>query len=107
MPYTEDDVPFVGISETSQIAAQTLRSREVDETRILAVLERKALHGATCDEVEVELSLAHQTASARIKGLRDKGRLLKTATVRQTRRHRPASVYVLSAYREWVEVVEG
>lgn len=49
--------------------------------------------GMTCDEVEEATGLSHQTASARINGLRAKGRVEDSNVLRRTRSGRNAIVW--------------
>jgi hypothetical protein len=49
--------------------------------------------GLTCDSVELMTALPHQTASARIKSLVDRGVIKDTGLRRQTRSGRMARVY--------------
>jgi predicted transcriptional regulator len=51
--------------------------------------------GKTCDEIEVETGLTHQSASARINELEDLGHVERRGTRRPTRAGRKAFVYVL------------
>jgi hypothetical protein len=77
-----------------------------DKRRITEYFKKVGAHGATCDEIEVELGLSHQTASARFKELDRKGTIVikmqKTgiATRRKTRRGSKARVFVLAQYAE-------
>jgi predicted transcriptional regulator len=52
-----------------------------------------ALAGLTCDELEQETGLAHQTASARVNALWRDGLIQRTAEKRKTRSGRFAFVY--------------
>lgn len=52
--------------------------------------------GATCDEVEQQLRMRHQTASARIRELYRAGDLRDSGKRRPTRSGRPAIVWVLA-----------
>jgi hypothetical protein len=49
--------------------------------------------GATCDEVETELSLCHSSAAARISELAARSRLQRTDKKRRTRKGRTAIVW--------------
>jgi hypothetical protein len=52
------------------------------------------LHGITCDEIEEQLGMRHQTASARIRELELSSDLIKTDRKRPTRSGRGAFVYI-------------
>lgn len=75
--------------ESIQDSAGVIRDRI--EVRIGRTKE-----GLTCDEVEVQLDLRHQTASARIRELRSEGRIYDTGERRPTRSGRPAIVWKVS-----------
>ncbi len=86
-------VPYVRGSDTSRAAADSIRPHVSHiEGEILAIM--RALSGCTCDEIEQETKLAHQTASARLKGLADKGLIKDSGARRKTRSGRAARVYV-------------
>lgn len=53
----------------------------------------KTKNGLTCDEVEVELEMSHQTASARIRELVLAGRIEDSGDRRPTRSNRRATVW--------------
>lgn len=53
--------------------------------------------GMTCDEVEVESNMLHQTVGPRIKELRDRGLIEDSGKKRPTRSERPAIVWVAKA----------
>ena len=52
--------------------------------------------GATCDEVESDIGMIHQSASARIRGLVKMGLLRESGSRRKTRRGRLAIVWVVN-----------
>jgi len=62
--------------------------------RILDKLIEKG--DATCFELELLLSLVHQTASARIAELKQENRIIDTGKKRLTERGYPASVYKIN-----------
>ena len=87
-------VPHNG-TDTSRDAAESMRPHVSDmEGQILVVL--RARGNLTCDEVECFLGFAHQTASARLKGLADKGLIKDSGARRPTRSGRMARVYVVA-----------
>ena len=89
-------VPYVKGSDTSRAAAESMVPHVSDlEEGILLFLQKRG--GATCDELEHVTGLAHQTASARLKGLADKGLIRDSGARRKTRSGRAARVYVAVA----------
>ena len=94
--------PFARGSETSRqaaisIQADTNRLRK----RVLHYIDRNLGYGATCDEVEVESGLSHQTCSARFRELAQRGQIIPKVdsegkpVTRKTRSGRAAQVWVL------------
>lgn len=90
-------VPYVKGSDTSRAAAESMRPHVSEIERAVLLFVGSYLKGVTCDEVEFCLRMAHQTASARIKGLRDKGLIKHSGMKRKTRSGREAHVYVVVA----------
>lgn len=68
-----------------------------DEARVLAFIRGRGDHGATDDEIEENLGLLHQNASARRRTLELRGRVVKTTQARRTRHGRWAGVYRVAA----------
>ena len=64
-----------------------------DRSKILAVLQDSQVHGLTCEELEDELEMAHQSCSARITELKRDG-LIAEIGRRQNRSGRYAAVYI-------------
>ena len=95
-PYPPDGVPFVAGSETSEAAAKQTNAMS-DEDRVYQFMAERAGHGATDDEIETALGLAHQTASARRRTLELKRKVFRTSKTRLTRRQRMAGVYVVAS----------
>jgi predicted transcriptional regulator len=88
-------VPYVRGSDTSRAAADSMAPHvSAIESDVLAYVKRKHGYGSTCDEIEYAMGLAHQTASARLKGLADKGLIRDSGARRKTRSGRAARVYV-------------
>jgi len=86
--------PCVAGSETSEEAADRIKDHVGRLQReVLAWLERMGDLGATCDEIETDLGLSHQTVSARLCELERKDWITKTTEKRQTRSGRRAFVY--------------
>lgn len=63
--------------------------------RVLRFFELCGAFGATDDEIEAALDMAHQTASPRRRELELRGEVHRTAERRRTRRKRYAHVYVV------------
>jgi len=85
--------------------ARSISNEAFESIADVSLLQRKVLefvvdrgpHGATCDEVEQDLGLLHQTASARVSELYGKGYLQDSQRTRLTRSGRKAIVW-LSVY---------
>lgn len=84
-------LPHNGSATSRAAAASAAKRAPADEARILDVLAATPW-GLTCDEIEVALELSHQTASARLRGLSESGRVFHHGT-RATRSGRAARVY--------------
>lgn len=61
--------------------------------------------GLTCDQLEQVMRREHQSVSARVNELRDKGWLMDSQVKRKTRRNRPAIVW-MPTYRARVQAAE-
>lgn len=87
----QGDVPFEVGSGTSAEAAATIPDEELArlEQRVYETLQTPR----TCDEVEVLTGLAHQTASARIRGLVLRRQIINSGEKRITRHNRRAVVW--------------
>jgi hypothetical protein len=85
-------IPHNG-TDTSRDAAESMRPH-ISAIEDIILYHITAHGSATCDEVEAGCSLAHQTASARLKGLSDKGLIKFSGAKRPTRSGRAARVYV-------------
>lgn len=86
--------PHVG-TDTSLEAAKSIRG---DTSRLRSIVLRairaRGPRGATCDEIETELNMRHQTASARIRELVLAGHVVDSQQQRKTRSNRNAVVYL-------------
>jgi hypothetical protein len=94
-------------TETSKEASASLQAvLGPMQQKVLRFIGAQGAQGATCDEVELGLEMKHQTASARIRelSLKDKILLIEVAPkpdgtkrylTRLTRSNRPARVYVV------------
>ena len=90
----EPHPPFVRDSDTSREAAKSIISSSGRLKQ--AIIAHMRIEGAcTCDEIEVALSMRHQTASARIRELKDADTIRDTGERRKTRSGRRAAVYCL------------
>ena len=89
--------PYVKGSGTSKAAAESVQSSASSlRLQIRLYIEGQEGRGATCDEIEVALGLRHQTASARIRELVQKGNLMDSGKIRVTRARRSAVVWVVN-----------
>lgn len=97
-----DEPGHVAGSDTSEDAAESVvgSARAVRE-KVWHHIDRcirRGDTGKTCDAIEVELRMRHQTASARIRELVLAGRLFDTGERRLTRSGRKAAVYATQAF---------
>lgn len=91
-------VPHNG-TDTSKAAAESMEPHLGRLQQLIHdYYDSRRWYGATCDEAEAALEMRHQTCSARVKELRDKGLLVDSGERRKTRSHRSAAVYVLKQY---------
>ena len=89
--------PFVAGSDTSEEAADSMIPVALTiRGKVLGYITRKGSRGATCWEIEVGMSLAHQTASARIRELQQKGQVKDSGWRRRTGSNRNAVVWVVA-----------
>lgn len=81
--------------ETSLEAYESQKDKApADASKILAYIIREDRpKGATCDEIEVALSMSHQTASARVRDLFKAGIIRDSGIRRNTRTGRKATVW--------------
>jgi hypothetical protein len=88
-------VPYVRGSITSQAAAESMRPYvSAQAQRVLTRIRECGTYGATDDENELYLSIAHQAVSARRIDLEHDKLVLWNGQVRKTRSGRLAKVYV-------------
>jgi hypothetical protein len=94
-PYYPSRPGYVRGSDTSHDAADSLDESALTALRakIFAVIDVRGEYGATCDEIEVALSMRHQTASARVRELALGALIFDTGQRRSTRSGRGARVY--------------
>jgi len=92
-----DGVPFVRRSDTSKAAGDSVaRSSRSVRVRVIAAITAAGLRGATCDQLELQLGLSHQTCSARIRELTKSGVIVDGGCRRPTRSGRGAVVWVIA-----------
>ena len=94
-PIIPERPPYAASSQTSREAAESIAD-DVGrlESIVLNCIASAGKFGHTCDEVEQRTGLSHQTASARCRGLVQKGRIELNGQKRETRSGRKAGVYV-------------
>lgn len=96
-----------GNAESFEAHASTERNKARHWRLIMAHVSASERLGATCDEIEVALELAHQTASARLSELQRQKAIERKLDLhgrrmrRLTRRGCNASVYVLPEYNKF------
>ena len=91
-------VPHNG-TDTSKAAAQAILPKLSEVLmRIHMQIIRSGKLGMTCDEIERELKLRHQTASARVRDLAQRGVIDDSGSRRATSSGRPAIVWVDQAF---------
>ena len=71
-----------------------MKAKKTASDKVLSIFKRRKTGGATTDEIELASGLSHQTASARVNELTQRGILKKTPSRRFTRYGRPAYVYI-------------
>ena len=62
---------------------------------VYAAIEAAGARGMTCDECEVQLSMRHQTASARMRELKDRNLVVDSGKRRATRSGRQAAIMMI------------
>lgn len=96
--------------DTSRDAAERIRTAVNElQRRVLAYLIACGDRGATSDQAEVALGMAHQTCSARLRELRLKGLAVDSGRRRDTRSGRRAMVVTATAagFAAWQAQREG
>ncbi len=86
--------PSNGVA-TSNAAAASIYN-DASAIRMRVCLAIKSLGGATCDQVEEYTGLKHQTASARVNELKERGDIVDSGERRKTRSGRKAIVWKVS-----------
>jgi len=90
-PHVEGNTASEEAAEAIEIASMTLRGD------VYRYLKRRKNRGATCCDVEHDLRMRHQTASARIRELVLKGRVVDSGRQRRTDSFRFATVWVVKS----------
>lgn len=85
-PYSDGDT-----SRAAAVAAESVAPK--DRARVLSFIRSRGSEGAIDDEIEVALSLSHQTASARRRELVLAGLVAEAGKKRLTRTGSPAKVW--------------
>jgi uracil-DNA glycosylase family 4 len=87
--------PFNKGSDTSEKAADSIASSASSlRDFVFGIIEASGAGGLTCDGVEVESHMSHQTTSARINELAKEGRIIDSGRQRPTRSGRLAVVWL-------------
>lgn len=87
--------PHVAGSDTSQEAAEAIKPSVGRLKReVFAVVKRSGSIGITCDAIEADTAMRHQSCSARVRELVLEGRIHDSGERRKTRSGRAARVYV-------------
>lgn len=87
-------VPRVSGSRTSAEAADSMAEHVNGIAAVvLSAIRQSGVRGMTCDQLEMELGLRHQTASARVRELFLRNAITSTS-IRKTRSGRSAQVWV-------------
>jgi hypothetical protein len=93
--------PFVRGSDTSQAAAASIMPRHGSMKRmVLDLFTKEGTRGLTDNEIELQLHLRHQSASARRRELELDDLIVRTERKRLTDSGRHARVYVLKEHHE-------
>lgn len=88
-------LPHVRGSATSRAAAGAAGDfAATQEGRVLAFLRQRGAKGATSDEIEGALGIAHQSCGPRLRSLEKSGGIRRTAFTRPTRSGREAGILV-------------
>jgi hypothetical protein len=80
-------------AETSRDARASIDAGQL-RARVLAGIKASGNVGRTCDELEMELGLPHQTCSARVYELAKRGEITDSRRTRKTRNDRAAVVWI-------------
>lgn len=95
--HTDEELERMGTSKAALTSISDVRGKL--KRRVFEAIKARKKSGATCDELEDELDLKHQTLSARVRELWQEGFLRRLRGWRRTRSGRWATVYVVRKYR--------
>lgn len=89
--------PYVASSDTSTAAAFSMQRKPAAllRQRILHQIREAGALGLTCDALEAQTGLSHQTASARVNELMKTGAIEDSGARRLTRSDRKATVWIV------------
>ena len=89
--------PFAVGSDTSRAAAESIFILGGSlRFSVLELIVKSEFEGITCDEIEEDLSMSHQTASARVNEIVGAGFAIDSGHRRRTRSGRAARVLIAS-----------
>lgn len=88
--------PYVKGSDTSQAAAESVEDTAVSLCTLILKYIKYSADGMTCSDVEEQLLLRHQTASARLWDLRRRGHIVDSGKRRPSSSGRASTVWVLA-----------
>ena len=93
--------------DTSAEARESIADQigSIEQTVLQAIVAR-GIGGATCDEIEVELGMRHQTVSARFTKLAQDGKIEDTGWRRKTRSGRKAIVWIGARRKKQLSLLE-
>jgi len=78
------------------------------ELKVYDLIRLKGWEGKTCDEIEAETGLTHQSASARVSELENRHKLIERRSIRRkTRAGRQARVYVVKGLPEAAKRIDA
>lgn len=87
-------VPTIPTLSSEEAFASIKPGRAKVQTTVFNAIRVAGAWGRTCDELEINLKLSHQTASARVHELMKAGSIVAKSDRRMTRSGRKASVWV-------------
>ena len=100
--------PYASRSDTSKAAAVSVApTTGTLRAMVLDYIHALCWSGATCDEAERDLEMAHQTASPRFWELRKSGQIVDSGKRRKTRSGRSATVWVGRGFAQQARELEG
>lgn len=89
-------VPHNGVDTSIEAARSIAPEARTLRMRVHGFISLRGQRGATCEEVERQLGIPHQTASARITELVARDAIYRTGSKRPTSSGRMAGVYLAS-----------